>query len=57
MVQNPIIIHDNEKSHTAAGVTAFLLRWQWEILTRYESMRLRSVRQSERTKHLAKGDE
>ena len=31
MVQNPIILHDNARSHTAA-VTDLLHRWQWEIL-------------------------
>ena len=31
MVQNPIILHDNARSHTAA-VTDLLRRWQWEIL-------------------------
>ena len=43
-------IHDNARSHTAA-VTDLLRLWQWEILelTRYESMRLRSLRLSERT--------
>ena len=30
--QNPIIIHDNVRSHTAAAVTDLLRRWQWEIL-------------------------
>ena len=28
----PIILHDNEKSVTAAAVMDFLRRWQWEIL-------------------------
>ena len=31
MVQNPIILDDNGRSHTAA-VTDLLRRWQWEIL-------------------------
>ena len=31
MVQNPIILHDNARSHTAA-VTDLLHRWQREIL-------------------------
>ncbi|KAJ4432029.1 hypothetical protein ANN_20643 [Periplaneta americana] len=31
-VQNPIILHDNAKTHTAAVVKDFLRRWQWEIL-------------------------
>ena len=31
VVQNPIILHDNARSHTAA-VTDLLRRWQWEIL-------------------------
>ena len=31
IVQNPIILHDNAKSHTAA-VMDLLRRWQWEIL-------------------------
>ncbi|KAJ4452182.1 hypothetical protein ANN_03700 [Periplaneta americana] len=31
-VQNPIILHDNAKSHTAAAVKDLLRRWQWEIL-------------------------
>ena len=31
VVQNPIILHDNARSHTAA-VTDLLGRWQWEIL-------------------------
>ena len=32
MVQNPIILHDNARSHTVAAVTDLLRRWQWEIL-------------------------
>ena len=32
VVQNPIILHDNSRSHTAAAVTDLLRRWQWEIL-------------------------
>ena len=32
VVQNLIILHDNERSHTAAVVTDFLRRWLWEIL-------------------------
>ena len=53
LVQNSIILHDNARSHTAA-VTDLLRRWQWEILEHppyspYESMRLRSLRPSERT--------
>ena len=31
MVQNPIILHDNTRSHTAA-VTDLLRRRQWEIV-------------------------
>ncbi|KAJ4450514.1 hypothetical protein ANN_01941 [Periplaneta americana] len=31
-VQNPIILHDNAKSHTTAAVKDLLRRWQWEIL-------------------------
>ncbi|KAJ4432043.1 hypothetical protein ANN_20657 [Periplaneta americana] len=31
-VQNPIILHDNAKSHTAAAVKDLLRRWQWEVL-------------------------
>ncbi|KAJ4429088.1 hypothetical protein ANN_26089 [Periplaneta americana] len=31
-VQNPIILHDNAKSHTAAAVKDLLRRWEWEIL-------------------------
>ena len=31
MVQNPAILHDNARSHTAA-VMDLLHRWQWEIL-------------------------
>ena len=31
VVQNPILLHDNARSHTAA-VTDLLRRWQWEIL-------------------------
>ena len=51
VVQNPIILHDNARSHTAAAVTDLLRRWQWEILehpllTRYESMQLQSLRHS-----------
>ena len=30
-VQNPIILHDNARSHTAA-VTDLLRSWQWDIL-------------------------
>ena len=29
---NPIILHDNARSHTAAAVTDLLLRCQWEIV-------------------------
>ena len=32
VVQNPIILHDSARSHTAAAVTDLLRRWQWEIL-------------------------
>ena len=32
VVQNPIILHDNARSHTAAVVVDLLGRWQWEIL-------------------------
>ena len=31
-VQNPIILHDNATSHTAATVADLLSRWQREIL-------------------------
>ena len=31
VVQNPIILHNNANSHTAA-VTELLRRWKWEIL-------------------------
>ena len=30
--QNPIILHDIARSHTAATVADLLRRWQWEIL-------------------------
>ena len=51
IVQNPMTV----QGVTAAAVTDLLRRWKWEdldhptLLTRYESMRLRSLRQSERT--------
>ncbi|KAJ4438167.1 hypothetical protein ANN_14106 [Periplaneta americana] len=32
VVQNPIILHDNARSHTAAAVKDLLRRWKWEIL-------------------------
>ncbi|KAJ4430148.1 hypothetical protein ANN_22358 [Periplaneta americana] len=32
VVQNPIILHDNARSHTAAAVKDLLRRWHWEIL-------------------------
>ncbi|KAJ4450833.1 hypothetical protein ANN_02264 [Periplaneta americana] len=52
-VQNPIILHDNAKSHTAAAVKDLLLAMgdsgTSSVLTRYEFMRLRSFHQSERT--------
>ncbi|KAJ4442473.1 hypothetical protein ANN_04059 [Periplaneta americana] len=32
VVQNPIILHDNARSHTAAAVKDLLHRWLWEIL-------------------------
>ncbi|KAJ4427216.1 hypothetical protein ANN_24833 [Periplaneta americana] len=32
VVQNPIILHDNARSHTTAAVKDLLRRWQWEIL-------------------------
>ncbi|KAJ4426343.1 hypothetical protein ANN_27157 [Periplaneta americana] len=32
VVLNPIILHDNARSHTAAAVKDLLRRWQWEIL-------------------------
>ena len=32
VVQNPIIPHENARSHTAAAVTDLFPRWQWEIL-------------------------
>ena len=31
-VQNPIILHNNARSHTAAAVTNLLRHWQWKIL-------------------------
>ena len=37
MVQNPIILHNNARSHTAA-VTDLLRRWKWEILERPPDM-------------------
>ncbi|KAJ4450854.1 hypothetical protein ANN_02285 [Periplaneta americana] len=56
VVQNPMILHDNARSHTAAAVKDLLRRWQWEFLEHppyspdmSESMRLRSFHQSERT--------
>ena len=32
VAQDPIILNDNARNHTAAGVTDLLLHWQWEIL-------------------------
>ena len=32
VVWNPIILHDNARSHTAVAVMDLLCRWQWEIL-------------------------
>ena len=32
VVQNPIILHDNARSHTDAAIMDLLLRWQWEFL-------------------------
>ena len=32
VVENPIILHDNARSHTAVAVTDLLRHWQWEIL-------------------------
>ncbi|KAJ4438033.1 hypothetical protein ANN_13972 [Periplaneta americana] len=32
VVQNPIILHDNARSHTAAAVKDLLRRWKCEIL-------------------------
>ena len=32
VVQNPIILHYNARSHTASAVTDLLRRWKWEIL-------------------------
>ena len=32
VIQNPIILHDNARSHSAAAVTDLLRRWQWDIL-------------------------
>ncbi|KAJ4439571.1 hypothetical protein ANN_07698 [Periplaneta americana] len=32
VVQNPIILHDNARSHTAAAIKDLLRHWQWEIL-------------------------
>ena len=48
VVHNPNILQDNARSHTAAAATDLLRRCKGR-LTRYESMRLRSLRQSERT--------
>ena len=31
-IQNPIILNENARSHTAADVVDLLHRWQWEIL-------------------------
>ena len=51
VVQNHIILHDNARDHTAATVTDLLHRWQLgnsgtsTVLTRYEYMRLQSLRQ------------
>ena len=55
VLQNPMILHKNARSHPAAAVTARLAPLAVgdsgtpTLLTRYESMRLRSLRQSERT--------
>ena len=55
MVQNPIILYDNARSHTAAAAAMDLLRrWQWEILEHPpyppdESIRLQSLHQRDRT--------
>ena len=32
VVQNPTILHDNARSHTATAVTDLLRRWKWGIL-------------------------
>jgi transposase len=32
LATNPIILHDNARSHTANAVTDLLRRWRWEIL-------------------------
>ena len=32
VIQNPIILHDNARSHTAAAVTDLLRSRQWEIV-------------------------
>ena len=32
VIHNPIFLHDNARSHTAAAVTVLLRSWQWEIL-------------------------
>ena len=32
VVENPIILHDNARSHTAAAVSDIVRLWQWEIL-------------------------
>ncbi|KAJ4433872.1 hypothetical protein ANN_16185 [Periplaneta americana] len=59
-VQNPIILHDNAKSHTAAAVKDLLCRWQWEILEHplnspdNESMRLRSLCQRRSIRNINK---
>ena len=32
LAQNPIILHENVRSHTAVAVTDLMLLWNWEIL-------------------------
>ena len=32
MVQNPIVLHGNARSPTAAAVMELLLRWKWNIM-------------------------
>jgi hypothetical protein len=34
LAMNPIILHDNERPHTADAVKSLLHHWQWEILER-----------------------
>ena len=54
VIQNPIILHDNARSHTTVAVMDLLHRWQWQILEHPpyspdESMPVRSLCQSQRS--------